>query len=88
MHSVAFSSLSTEEARLNFEQIFHENGFVRIDGVFSTEELAELRDAVKLIVEGFDPKDHPRTTFNTSDEEKVNKMKQRNAPPPLWVLTI
>ncbi|KAL3088298.1 hypothetical protein niasHT_023858 [Heterodera trifolii] len=70
MHSVAFSSLSTEEARLNFEQIFHENGFVRIDGVFSTEELAELRDAVKLIVEGFDPKDHPRTTFNTSDEEK------------------
>lgn len=82
MHSVAFSSLSTEEARLNFEQIFHENGFVRIDGVFSTEELAELRDAVKLIVEGFDPKDHPRTTFNTSDEEKVNKMKQRNAPPP------
>jgi hypothetical protein len=51
--------------------LFSQNGFSRIDGVFSAEEVAQMKEAMAKIVDGFEPQKHPTTTFNTEDEEKV-----------------
>lgn len=67
--SVPFSADDAELRRC--VPLFREHGFVRIDGVFSAEEMDPLRRAMDAIVAGLDPAEHPRTTFNTSDEQKV-----------------
>jgi hypothetical protein len=66
---VNFSEIGQQPIR----QLFLENGFLRVDGLFSGEEVAQMKAAMAAIVEGFDPAEHPTTTFNTKDEQKVQE---------------
>ncbi|KAJ3347287.1 hypothetical protein HDU83_002205 [Entophlyctis luteolus] len=45
---------------------FERDGFVAIPNFFSAADCASLIARAKLLVDRFDPTDHPKTTFNTS----------------------
>lgn len=52
--------------------LFAQNGFVRVDGVFTPEEVEQMKSAMSRIVDGFEPDKHPRAIFNTSEEQKAS----------------
>jgi phytanoyl-CoA hydroxylase len=54
----------------NLNNLFKENGFVRIDGVFEEKELDEMRGAMDKIVDEMNVDEHPKSVFCTNDEKK------------------
>uniref|UniRef100_A0AC34F2S1 Uncharacterized protein n=1 Tax=Panagrolaimus sp. ES5 TaxID=591445 RepID=A0AC34F2S1_9BILA len=54
----------------NLHNLFKENGFVRIDGVFDEGELDEMRQAMEKIVDEMNVDEHPKSVFSTYDENK------------------
>ena len=55
----------------NLYNLYKENGFVRIDGVFTESDLAEMRQAMDKIVDEMNVNEHPKSVFSTYDENKV-----------------
>uniref|UniRef100_A0AC34Q2X8 Phytanoyl-CoA dioxygenase n=1 Tax=Panagrolaimus sp. JU765 TaxID=591449 RepID=A0AC34Q2X8_9BILA len=54
----------------NIRKLYDENGFVRIDNVFISAEVDEMRSSMDAIVDAMDVKEHPKSVFNTYDENK------------------
>uniref|UniRef100_A0A7E4W3Z1 Phytanoyl-CoA dioxygenase n=1 Tax=Panagrellus redivivus TaxID=6233 RepID=A0A7E4W3Z1_PANRE len=54
----------------NVASLFKEHGFVRIDNVFSDDDLQVMRDAMDKIVDGLNVDEHPKSVFSTYDENK------------------
>uniref|UniRef100_A0A1I8B1T7 Phytanoyl-CoA dioxygenase n=1 Tax=Meloidogyne hapla TaxID=6305 RepID=A0A1I8B1T7_MELHA len=52
--------------------LFNEYGFVRIDGVFNKQEVEEMREEMKKIIEKFDPSKHPKAIFTSNEEKHVS----------------
>lgn len=63
--SVNFKNLNT------LSDIFQEYGFVSIDKVFDNDEIDEMQNESLKIIDNFDPDDHPKTIFTTSDDQQV-----------------
>ena len=63
-----------DPAKLALAQLFAQNGFVRVDGVFTPEEVNQMKSAMARIVDGFEPDKHPRAIFNTSEEQKARPL--------------
>jgi len=52
-------------------ELFNENGFVVVENVFDEKAVREMQEEMRLIVDGMDPDEHPKSVFSTEDEEKV-----------------
>ncbi|GMT23817.1 hypothetical protein PFISCL1PPCAC_15114, partial [Pristionchus fissidentatus] len=59
--------------RMSFTSDFAKNGFAVVDNVFNDEEIAEMKEAIKKIVDDFDFDNLPKSIFATSDEKKHAK---------------
>uniref|UniRef100_A0A915N8S9 Uncharacterized protein n=1 Tax=Meloidogyne javanica TaxID=6303 RepID=A0A915N8S9_MELJA len=52
--------------------LFKENGFVKIDGVFSKQEVEEMKNEMKKIIEEFEPSKHPKAIFTSNEQKHVS----------------
>uniref|UniRef100_A0AC35U6C4 Phytanoyl-CoA dioxygenase n=1 Tax=Rhabditophanes sp. KR3021 TaxID=114890 RepID=A0AC35U6C4_9BILA len=66
----SFYTLDTFDQDKNFNYCFNEIGFTVITDFLEEDEVRSLEDEMKEIVEKMDPKEHPISQFNTSDEQK------------------
>lgn len=55
-------------------ELFKENGFVRVDNVFTEVELEDMRQAMNKIVDDMKVEEHPKSVFSTYDENKVTRV--------------
>ncbi|KAF8373669.1 hypothetical protein PRIPAC_80098, partial [Pristionchus pacificus] len=58
---------------MSYKEEFAENGYALVENVFNDEEIAEMKEAIKQIVEDFDFDNLPKSIFATSDEKKHAK---------------
>ncbi|GMR47324.1 hypothetical protein PMAYCL1PPCAC_17519, partial [Pristionchus mayeri] len=58
---------------MSYKTEFAENGYALVENVFNDEEIAEMKEAMKKIVEDFDFDNLPKSVFATSDESKHAK---------------
>ena len=52
-------------------ELLGRDGFVKIENVFSTDEVDELQREMEQIVRQLDPDSQPKSVFTTKDEQKV-----------------
>lgn len=72
---------------MSYKEEFTENGYALVENIFNDEEvrnffnfdfvryffqIAEMKEAIKQIVEDFDFDNLPKSIFATSDEKKVS----------------
>lgn len=53
------------------QELLDRDGFVKIESVFSTNEVHELQREMRQIVDQLDPESQPKSVFTTKDEQKV-----------------
>ncbi|GMS95187.1 hypothetical protein PENTCL1PPCAC_17362 [Pristionchus entomophagus] len=58
---------------MSYKSEFAEKGYALIDNVFNDEEIAEMKEAMKKIVDDFDFDNLPKSIFATYDENKHAK---------------
>ncbi|KAH7730931.1 Phytanoyl-CoA dioxygenase [Aphelenchoides avenae] len=52
------------------QELLDRDGFVKIESVFSTNEVHELQREMRQIVDQLDPESQPKSVFTTKDEQK------------------
>jgi phosphoribosylformylglycinamidine (FGAM) synthase-like enzyme len=53
------------------QQLYEENGFVLIDGVFTEQEADEMKREMSKIVDNLNLEASPKSVFSTQEEDKV-----------------
>lgn len=56
----------------NLNSLFDEYGFVRLDNVFTGEEIDELHSTMNAILNKMNPEEHPKVIFTSDDKPKVS----------------
>jgi hypothetical protein len=53
------------------QQIYEENGFVLVDGIFTEQEADEMKREMSKIVDNLNLEASPKSVFSTQEEDKV-----------------
>lgn len=69
LSSLDFNDNENFDIKINY--LFENNGFLRIDNVFNEAEILEMKNEIEKIINKFEPSQHPKSIFTTTEENRV-----------------